>query len=257
MNDIARNLTFQNYLNFSRSFENSKAIYWDYENNKFRHSAEFGSHREELIKSWLRIVVPENYGISSGFVIGPKGSVSTQCDIIIYDRARTPTIENPAHQKFFPIETVCCIGEVKSDISSTQQLNKYLLKLSEIKKIRDEVTLPEPYYRGPWVMRYSKEVPFDNVFSILICKKLTFNIENKQLEYGSLPHYLWHNMILSLDDGLILYHDAKNNTQVTYAKSGQHIHSPFFLKKDRDDDLPVHIESFLSNLQQGINKTTL
>ena len=128
MNEITRNLALQNYLNFKRSFDDSKRIYWDEKLKRLKHPGEFGAYREDLVKKWLRIITPEDFGIGSGFVIGPKGAISTQCDIIIYDKQRTPVLENMDNQRFFPVETVCCIGEIKSTINSARELNLHLLR---------------------------------------------------------------------------------------------------------------------------------
>src|SRR5438128_86019 len=92
MNEIFKNLAIQNFTNFKNSFHETKRVFWDEKNKRLRHTGEFGIYREDLVKKWLRLVVPEKFGISSGFVISAMGSISTQCDIIIYDRTVTPMI---------------------------------------------------------------------------------------------------------------------------------------------------------------------
>lgn len=46
-----------------------------------------------------------------------ENKISTQCDIIIYD-----INHKTENQKFFPIETVIAVGEIKSDLHSFIEL---------------------------------------------------------------------------------------------------------------------------------------
>lgn len=257
MNEVIRNLTIQNLKNFLNSFEETKNIFWDEENKKLKHSGEFGTYREELVKKWLRVVIPEKFGISSGFLISDKGSISTQCDIIIYDRTTTPKIENIDNQRFFPIETVSCIGEVKSDVNSMADLNRHLIKLAQIKKLRQEVTDSDPYYRGTFKTPFSpNENSFDNVYSFLICNKFGFNFDVTKLDYGSVEQKFRHNVVLSLQDGIINYRTNNNSANLNMPFIGKENHLDNFLKNDTAD-LPCHIISFLTSLQMALNLTAL
>jgi hypothetical protein len=257
MNEITRNLTIQNYRNFLNSFKESKTIFWDDKEKRLFHSGEYGIYREELVKKWLRIVVPEKFGISSGFIITDKGSISTQCDIIIYDKDKTPKIENIDSQRFFPIETVSCIGEVKSDINTSSDLNKYLIKLSEIKKLREEVTDPLPYYRGMTGNDLSPKLnPFDNIYSFLICNKFGFKLDLDKIDYGDIEQQYKHNNVLSLEDGVINYRTVGGSTNLNMPFMGGDNLLYNYLKND-DAELPSHILSFLSSLQMALNFTAL
>ena len=257
MNEVIRNLSIQNLKNFIYSFEDSKNIFWDEENKKLKHSGEFGTYREELVKKWLRIVVSEKFGISSGFVISSKGSISTQCDIIIYDKTTTPKIENIDNQRFFPIETVACIGEVKSDINSIADMNKYLIKLSELKKLRQEVTNPIPYYRGQFKTSFSpNENCFDNIYTFLICNKFRFNFDISKINYGNIEQKYKHNVVLSLKDGIINYkrNDNSPNFCVPLIRD-ENLLDNFLV--NNNTELPDHILNFLTSLQTALTFTAL
>jgi hypothetical protein len=257
MNNIIRNLTIQNYQNFKNSFESTKEVFWDEEKGKLRHPGEFGSYRESLAKKWLGAYTPERYGISSGFIITDKGSISTQCDLIIYDKAKTPKIENVDNQRFFPIETVAGVGEIKSDINSISELNNHLRKLSLIKKLRDDVTVRLPYYRNLQKDPYDPElIPFDNIFTFLICNKFKFSFSSDKLDYGDILHKHKHNIVLSLNDGILNYtrHDGKSNFYAPF--KDQNVYTHHFLKMD-DSELPMAIMSFISSYTSLLTLTTL
>jgi hypothetical protein len=252
MNEVIRNLTVQNLKNFINSFEETKNVFWDEQNNRLKHSGEFGTYREELVKKWLRVVVPEKFGISSGFLISDKGSISTQCDIIIYDKTTTPKIENIDNQRFFPIETVSCIGEVKSDINSIGELNNHLIKLAKTKKIRDEVSDPSPYYRGKFVRPFSpNNNSFDNIYSFLICNKFGFKPDVSNINYGNTEPRFKHNVVLSLQDGAFNYATNKGTANLCAPINNDEILNNYFLENDKVE-LPCHIMTFLIALQTAL-----
>ncbi len=239
------------------SFKESKNIFWDESKNRLMHSGEYGIYREELVKKWLRIFIPETFGISSGFIINSKGQISTQCDLIIYDREKTPKIETIESQRFFPVETVILIGEIKSDINSINELNNYLLKLSEIKKIRDGIISSYAYNVKFPDYKFTPELnPFDNLFSVLICNKFNFNIDVSQIDYGRTENRYKHNLILSLNDGIINYKTLKGTDNMSVPFAGNEILENHYLKTD-NEELPCHIISFISSINLAISLTSL
>jgi hypothetical protein len=257
MNPIIKNLTIQNLKNFINSFNESKNIFWDETNNKLRHSGEYGVYREELVKKWLRIFIPEAFGISSGFIINSKGEISTQCDLIIYDKYKTPKIENIDNQRFFPVETVLLIGEIKSDINSIKDLNSYLIKLAEIKKLRAGVISPFPYNQNKSNYNFQPSInPFDNLFSILICNKFNFSLDHTKIDYKSITSQYRHNLVLSLNDGILNYKTNANTDNMCVPFMGDEKLLNNYLINDKDE-LPAHIISFLNSINIAISLTSL
>lgn len=115
--------------------------------------------------------------IGSGFIITSTGKVSTQCDLIIYDKNNSPLIENNNKQRFFPIECVVGIGEVKSDLNK-KQFKDALLKLKNNKQLRNEI--PE---QSCYIFKHlkdnnnfnAKNNVFDEIITFLICNKFDFD----------------------------------------------------------------------------------
>lgn len=254
MNDIIRNLTIQNFENLKSSYDSSKKIFWDEEKKKLIHPGEFGSYRELLIHNWLRLYIPKKYGIASGFVINADNKISTQCDIIIYDINHTPQIQNE-NQKFFPIETIVAIGEVKSDLHSFIELKKCVEKLSEFKKMRNGIKKPRPYFKPfPGNFDLSKN-PYDNVFTFLICNKFHFDPIGKNFNIDINKIYR-NNLILSLNDGLINYQTESGSTNLSFPFANGNELIPTFIKNN-NENLPNHVLLFLTSLSMAMNFTTL
>ena len=62
-------------------------------------------YRERCAKELLELVCNRNIAISDGFMISSENNVSTQCDIIMYQRDTMPVIDNRV-ANFFPVEIV-------------------------------------------------------------------------------------------------------------------------------------------------------
>lgn len=179
--------------------------------------AEFGSYRENLVKKFLENILPERMAIGSGFVINSNGNNSTQCDIIIYDKTVTPLIKDENNNKFFPVESVVAVGEVKSTLDLSK-LKESLTKLAKVKSFRDSLYLPSFIYslRNKVLPdEYKPETDeFDQIITFIICEKFNFSIDKTPLtdivccyneSKPKRPFCHRHNMVLSLDNGLLTY----------------------------------------------------
>ena len=248
----------------------SKKIFLD-SNGNLIHPGEFGSYRERVCKDLIRTVIPMRLDIGNGFIFSAKGNVSHQCDLIVYDRNNTPLIETEDKQRFFPIETVVAVGEVKSDISKTA-LGDALNRLKEIKEIRFDVESPSYIFcRKSGSMPYNPKImPCHQVFTFLICEKFAFNSDNLHNEiddlYNNAEAHLRHNMILSIADGTMMY-DSDEGRPIHYPVMKQDfkncmIKSPiqkvsFTEETDIRCNEHEHIIAFLNYLFNGISTTNV
>lgn len=197
---------------FKNAFKNvTKRVYWNEDEKKLTHPGEYGYYREIICKEFLRFLIPRRLNIDHGFLMNAYDQVSTQADIIVYDSNSTPLIENNERQRFYPIETVVAVGEVKSRLSKKGYIET-INKLAQIKTLRDKVPLSKTFVRREEPGEYDPvSYRYDNLFSFIICEKLDFDLS----QIGSLTHAHYdskfshnnkHNLIFSIDDGLIAYH---------------------------------------------------
>lgn len=202
---------------FRNSFvKTAPDIFKNGETGKLIHPGEFGTYRESIAKEFLRLLIPMSLEIGSGFIITDTGAVSTQCDIVVYDRNSTPLIENGDRQTFFPVETVASIGEIKSDLDKPMFIEA-INKLAKIKMLREQLVNPVALKRKAIIPIDPTKYPYDNIFSFLICHKLNFNISNivneiDQFYTPEVKPWQKHNLILSISDGLLLYFDKNDKT---------------------------------------------
>lgn len=196
---------------FKNAFRNvSKNVFWDEEQKRLTHPGEYGLYREIICKEFLRYIVPRRLSIDTGFLLNSSDEVSTQCDIVIFDSFSTPLIENSERQKFYPVESVAAVGEIKSTMSKSEFV-KAINKLAKVKQMREHVQFPTFITREKVGDYDPVNFAPDAIFTFLICEKLEFDITdigNLITEsYGDLvEHHHKHNLIFSLHDGLLTYY---------------------------------------------------
>jgi hypothetical protein len=187
----------------------STELFYDKVAKRLRHTGEYGTFREAIVRDFLKFVAPRGLDLSTGFVITGMNDVSTQCDIVIFESSMTPLYVEGDRQRFFPIESVFCIGEVKSTLGKSQFAGA-LNKLAKVKMLSDRISHPTIVRKGTPGPFDPFNNPNDVVPSILICQKLDFDISNIEAEIdgmyeSSIEHRHKHNLILSIEDGVFAY----------------------------------------------------
>jgi hypothetical protein len=209
-NKIFEHLLIEEIEIFRNSFSKvSKDLFSD-SNERLYHSGEFGMYREAITRKFLKSFSPSHLNIDQGFLINSNNENSTQCDIVIYDSRYTPLLRNRELQRFFPIETVCAVGEVKSTLDFNG-FKTALHKLARTKRISEYVKSPSVIYRC-LPGKFSPELALhDLITTFLVCQKLNFDYERVLEVYDETIQVRHrHNMILSIEDGLILYDWSTN-----------------------------------------------
>lgn len=168
------------------------------EKQKLMHPGEFGMYREEICRNFISFFLPQTFGISTGFVVSSKGTISHQCDIVIFDKTITPALQLPSMHRFFPIESVVAVGECKSQLDDSE-LKKALIKLSQIKQMKELASRAETINK-----QYCADKGLG--FTFLICESVpekSFTSKNIDEVYGDGKRYK-HDLLLSLKNGLNL-----------------------------------------------------
>lgn len=242
MNDIFIKLVKSKIEKFKIDFEFlTRQIFVD-KDGQLIHPNEFGVYREKLIKSLIKPFLPARLDVGSGFIITSKDNRSTQCDIIIYDKEHTPVIENE-EQRFFPVECVAGVIEVKSNISKAE-LKEALIKLSNIKKLRNDIHSNVFVHRNINTGKtFSTKNISDQIATFLICESIDMSFTSNDFEsffgeiYTGVDKTDLHNMILSIKNGCFMYFDTKGNRPMYY---------PYYRY-----DSPLLKNAFLFSREQG------
>ena len=256
-NKVLQSLTIERIERLRLAFSSSKNVFWDTETGRLSHPGEYGTFREKAVQELLKLFTPEQFGIDNGFVITNLGDVSSQCDVIIFDRSKTPSIVTESHQRFFPVESVVAVGEVKSNVGSGSSLIGFLSKLAKIKALRERITNPSPYRSHENRSYEPHRHPFDQMFTFLICNKFAFDPKSIKLEYDKqTPVRFRHNLVLSITDGLYCYGTIGGPPNIPYPNTADTEHLIQWISAG-NDELPSHIGIFLSYLYNALNVVTL
>lgn len=186
-------------------------------------------YREKIVSELLKPFLPSKLAVGTGFIITSQNNISTQCDIIIYDKENTPIIEN-GEQRFFPIECVVGVIEVKS-VLTKQKLKESLQKLANIKKLREDISANNPYiFKNDIIKNFdTKNNVYDQIATFLICEGFDFKYDKELNEifdeiYDNIDKSLYHNMLLSIKDGVCLYRDNSKVIFLPYWKYADSTH---------------------------------
>lgn len=186
---------------------------------KTTHPHSVGEGREKSTINKLKDIMPKGIGIGSGFVIDSFGNVSSQCDIVIYEKDLC-LLFNSYDEKncYYNCESVIAVGEVKSSLDR-KELEDCLQKLNKIKNLKRKVGNERNFrnylskitaYGSESESYDQKNKASDQIFTFIICnsffikytKIIEIIIENKNI-------YEYPNSIISIDGGVIGY--AKQN----------------------------------------------
>ena len=261
MNNAFSSLINERIDQLRYSYNSSRNTFADPETGDLFHKGEFGTYREELLRQFLQLCIPARLEIGTGFLINSTGGISTQTDIVIYDKSSAPRIESTEHQNFFPVESICAIGEAKSNLTK-QGLKDALNKLARAKAKCDEVSSTIPVFRDTSMIGHPFDRlnhRYDQIVSFLICEKFDFSFSNIQSEVSSwyeddIKDHHKHNFVLSIEDGLLLYVDGNN-------KSWMYPPSKIWPAKDRflapDQSENIHFYIFCSYLHLATTSATI
>lgn len=237
--------------------ETAESVFFN-DDGKLIHPGEFGRYRENICKQFLKFVTPASLDIGTGFIINTSNKVSHQCDIIIYDAQHTPLLESEEKQFFFPVETIAAVGEIKS-VLSKKALSEAIQKLARVKVLREEVKNPAIIKKDRGTGYDPSNHIYDQIFTFIVCKKLSFNISNLSTEinklYGDSTEYRHrHNLILSVEDGLLAYYDNNGKTMMYPVMGNTKLKNRFVAPGENPY---VHLKYFASYLFMGTSSATI
>jgi len=98
------------------------------------HPGENGRAREQVLKAFLAEVVPEDFAVTSGFVIDCDGHISRQVDLLIYRRGYHPVFR-VGEIPLLLVESVAAAIEVKAAIDSVEDLTTAIGNLESVRAL--------------------------------------------------------------------------------------------------------------------------
>jgi hypothetical protein len=133
-----------------------------------------------------------------------------------------------------------------------------LHKLAVVKRLKTDI--PEPFvYRSRLDENFDPRLnPFDNIFTFIFCLEFGFQLNLDASLYDDEEAYFKHNMVLSIEDGVLLYEvqDSSGSFALKFPTSGNRVHEDKWIAAD-DENLPEHFKHFLNGYYGSLNSATL
>lgn len=170
---------------------------------RIEHNGIKGSLREDILKSYIRALLPTKYSVTSGVIMDCAQSQSKQQDCIIYDSFSCPNFFKTETNTVLPIESVYATIEIKSslDYATLEQSVYNIQSVRRLKKFGNGLSAKNIF---------SSEYPLGFVFSYTS----SLSLEKLQLKLTELNKKITPSEQLSivciLDKGLI-FNVRKNN----------------------------------------------
>lgn len=203
-----------------------------------------GNYREELLKRYLRDLIPSKYSIGTGIIVDANQEQSRQQDFFIYDNINSPVFLKMEAAQVIPIESVYAVIEVKS-VLSKPELEKSVVNIRSVKRL--ELNPLESKFYVP-----SKENQTLGMIFAYSCNTTVDTIINNLKEINermNIPYNHQINMICILDKGVIVYIDKKDMNQITLMPSDDTIYTKVELQGNVEKNLTL----FYLLLQHHLN----
>lgn len=196
---------------------------------KTTHPHSVGGGREKSAIDKLKDILPEGIGVGSGFVIDSNGSVSSQCDIILYEKNLALKFNsNDSANCYYNCESVIAVGEVKSDLTKKELLDS-LAKMKKIKNLTRYCSNTRNFrgYLSTLGMIGTESEKYDplnknkdQIFTFLICNtfKIKENTIVSNIKSTQYQLYEYINCIISIEGKLLGYYKKEENSN-NYSKS--------------------------------------
>lgn len=124
-----------------------------------------GTVNEEAVKNFLRKHLPDNLAIETGMIIDSTGQISKQVDIIIYDKAKTPSLFFAANIRVVPIEGVYAVIEVKTKLDA-KALEDCIKNMESVKALKCLAYYPAGIIVHPKLMYGQEHEDWQTIYSV-------------------------------------------------------------------------------------------
>ena len=172
------------------------------------HPGELGTGRERIIRQFLSEYLPKRFEVSTGFAFDASGKVSKQLDIIIANALVCPRFETAGGNRFYPCESVVAVGQVKSSLTSLDELADALDNLESV-KVLDRSAGGKAVDRDHREAIDHERNYLHQVFTFLF---VTGNALAGETLHEELMHFilerhahLWPNVVIAFDKYLATY----------------------------------------------------
>jgi hypothetical protein len=213
------------------------------------HPGEVGTGRENVLKTILTKYLPKRYAVDSGFVIDALGNQSKQIDIIIFEANYTPIFEVVEGKRFFPCETVVAVGQVRTSVGSTGQMQECLENIKSVKVLDRSNRGNNQLITGPGIsitgMKFNPQEEYrDQIFGFIFCSSSMKkdNIVQAMKTFNKLnERRFWTNLFVNYNEFLIEYLEEEEEREFLSENPMKASHIALIERTEKSDILGLFI----------------
>ena len=150
--------------------EKAKSLQSEYDNlsSRIEHSGLKGTIREDVLKKYLKELLPKKYEVTSGCIVDCSEKQSKQQDFIIFDNFNSPSFVESEKEQIVPIESVYATVEIKSNLT-IEELKKAIINIDSVHELeKTKSTVPQLFSsptRAPlsMIFSYTSDTSLENI----------------------------------------------------------------------------------------------
>ncbi|MBI6709239.1 hypothetical protein YA0599_13485 [Pseudomonas syringae] len=182
---------------------------------QIKHPGENGRAREQILRDFLKKIIPKRFSIDTGFIIDATGGISNQIDLVIY-RDDYHSVLEIGGIKHFMVEAVVAVIENKASIASSATLRQALQNIRSVKSL--DRSNQGSNYTVPMREKIDKNKLYHQVFGAILTEK-SLTPENLRLVFQEYfettkDKNLWPNMYCDVRGSSFRYVDQKERVVV-------------------------------------------
>ena len=204
-----------------------------------------GSARENILREYIKQLLPQKYAVGSGIITDVKGTQSKQQDFIIYDAFNSPSfLQVDSGSVVLPVESIFATIEVKSCLSKAE-LEKSIDNIRSVKELELSVFINSPVIPN----QYNKIC--GSIFSYTSDSSLSTIAQNVyDLCKDAAKEYL-PSMICVLDKGLIVNVSKNDMRNITTLPSEDTTWG--IIEKEKENNLYLFYLLLQQHLSTAVN----
>ena len=165
--------------------------------NHIEHMGLRGSSRENILREYIKQLLPQKFAVGNGIITDVNGTQSKQQDFLVYDAFNSPIFLHMESSCIIPVESVYATVEVKSTLTK-ETLKQSIENIRSVKQLEITVLKNSPFIPAQF------NFILGTVFSYTSDSAIETVVQNVDEICRDIPKEKQPSVICILDKGLIV-----------------------------------------------------
>ena len=165
--------------------------------NHIEHMGLRGSSRENILREYIKQLLPQKFAVGNGIITDVNGTQSKQQDFFVYDAFNSPIFLHMESSCIIPVESVYATVEVKSTLTK-ETLKQSIENIRSVKQLEITVLKNSPFIPAQF------NFILGTVFSYTSDSAIETVVQNVDEICRDIPKEKQPSVICILDKGLIV-----------------------------------------------------